>query len=159
MIENLDKDPENYIFEYFEELKRQVDLRRDKLKLELDNFSDEIIKSIESTKDNFIKFSKESKMLRTEIEKSKEELIQLIRSTESVSNPSINLIDRFDTFEINDKKLEDIRGHLTIFNGNLSRKLSEYKDSIIGNKEYTFEYEDIDIKSLFGSFKEIEKVI
>ena len=98
-------------------------------------------------------------MLRTEIEKSKEELIQLIRSTESVSNPSINLIDRFDTFEINDKKLEDIRGHLTIFNGNLSRKLSEYKDSIIGNKEYTFEYEDIDIKSLFGSFKEIEKVI
>jgi len=24
-IENLDKDPENYIFDYFEELKRQVD--------------------------------------------------------------------------------------------------------------------------------------
>ena len=145
MIENLHKDPENYIFEYFEELKRQVDLRREKLKLEIDNSSDEIIQSIENTKDNCIKLSKESKMLSTEIEKMKEELIQLIY--------------RFDTFEINDKKLEDIRGHLTIFNGNLSRKLSEYKDSIIGNKEYTFEYEDIDIKSLFGSFKEIEKVI
>jgi hypothetical protein len=30
-IEILEKDPENYIFEYFEELKRQVDLRREEL--------------------------------------------------------------------------------------------------------------------------------
>jgi hypothetical protein len=44
MIENLDKDPENFIFEYFEELKRKVDLRRETLKLELDNCSDEIIR-------------------------------------------------------------------------------------------------------------------
>ena len=41
-----------YFNEYFEELKRQVDLRREELKLKLDNYSDEIIQSIESTKDN-----------------------------------------------------------------------------------------------------------
>ena len=44
MIENLEKNPENLIYEYFEELKRQVDLRRETLKLELDNCSDEIIR-------------------------------------------------------------------------------------------------------------------
>ena len=44
-IEILEKDPENYIFEYIEEFKRQVDLRREELKLKLDNCSDEIIKS------------------------------------------------------------------------------------------------------------------
>ena len=60
-IENLEKDPEYYIFEYFEELKRKVDLRREDLKLKLDNCSDEIIKSIESVKENCIKLSKEKK--------------------------------------------------------------------------------------------------
>jgi hypothetical protein len=90
MIENLDKDPENFIFEYFEKLKRQVDLRREKLKLELDNNSDEIIQSIESAKDNCIKVSTESKRLGTEIEKSKEELTKLI--------------DRFDTFDFKLKR-------------------------------------------------------
>jgi len=68
-------------------------------------------------------------------------------------------IDDFDTFEIDNEKFEDIRQHLTILNGNLSRKLSGNKDSIIGGKEYTFEFKEIDIKSLFGSFKETEKVI
>jgi len=145
MIESLDKDPENFIYEFFEELKRQVDLRREKLKLEIDNNSDEIIQSIESAKDNCIKLSTESKRLNTEIENSKNEVTELT--------------DDFDTFEIDNEKFEDIRKHLTILNGNLSRKLSEYKDSIIGGKEYTFEFKEIDIKSLFGSFKETEKVI
>jgi len=132
MIENLEKNPENLIYEYFEELKRQVDLRRETLKLELDNCSDEIIQSIESTKDNCIKLSKESKMLSTEIEFLKE-----------LSNEKLTmLIDDFDTFEIDNEKFEDIRGHLSILNECISRELSEYKDAIIGRKEYNFEFED-----------------
>jgi chromosome segregation ATPase len=144
-IENLEKDPENYSFEYFEELKRQVDLRREELKLKLDNCSDEIIQSIERTKDNCIKLSRESKRLNTEIENSKKDLTELI--------------DDFDTFEIDNEKFEEIRQSLTVLNGGLTRQLGEYKDSIIGDKKYSFEFEEIDIKGLFGSFKEVEKVI
>ena len=144
-IENLLKDPEHFIFEYFEELKRQVDLRRENLKLKLDNCSDEIIKSIEITKENCIKLSKESKRLSTEIEKSKVELTKLI--------------DGFDTFEISDKKFEEIKKSLIVLNRGLTRTLGENKDSITRGKEYTFEFQEIDIKKLFGSFKEIQKVI
>jgi len=122
-----------------------VDLRREELKLQLDNCSDEIIQSIESTKEKCIKLSKESQRLSTEIEKSKEELT--------------DLVDRFDTFEIDEKKFEEIRQSLTVLNGGLNRKLDEYKDSMIGNKEYTFEFEEIDFKGSFGCFKEVEKVI
>jgi hypothetical protein len=68
-IEILEKDPENYIFEYFEELKRQVDLRREELKLKLDNCSDDIIKSIESAKENCLKLFKESKRQRSKSQK------------------------------------------------------------------------------------------
>jgi len=144
-IEILEKDPENYIFEYFEELKRQVDLRREELKLKLDNCSDEIIQSIESAKENCIKLFKESKRLGTEIERSKKELTKLI--------------DKFDTFDFNKLKFETAKNSLSILNGCLTRKLSEYKDSIIGGKENTFEFKDVDINVLFGSFKEVEKVI
>jgi len=144
-IEILEKDPENYIFEYFEELKRQVDLRREELKLKLDNCSDDIIKSIESAKENCLKLFKESKRLDTEIEKSKEELTKLI--------------DRFDTFDFNEFKFLTAKHSLSIINGGLTRKLSEYKDTIIGGKAYTFEFNDIDINGLFGSFKEVKKVI
>jgi len=144
-IENLDKDPENYIFDYFEELKRQVDLRREQLKLQLDNSSDEIIQSIESAKENCIKLSKETIKISTEIEKSKEELTELV--------------GRFDTFEIDNEKFEEIRESLTVLNEDLTRKLEEFKESIIGDKNYILEFQEIDIKSLFGSFKEVEKVI
>jgi Rad3-related DNA helicase len=144
-IENLEKDTENYIFEYFEELKRQVDLRREELKLKLENSSDQIIESIESHKENCIRLNKESKRLSTAIEKSKKELTKLI--------------ERFDTFEINDTKFNEIVQSLYVLNGGLTSKLGEYKESMIGGKEYTFEFKEIDIKGLFGCFKEVKKVI
>ena len=121
-----------------------MDLRREQLKLQLDNSSDEIIQSIESAKENCIKLSKETIKISTEIEKSKEELTELV--------------GRFDTFEIDNEKFEEIRESLTVLNEDLTRKLEEFKDSIIGDKEYTFEFEEIDIKGLFGYFKEVEKV-
>jgi hypothetical protein len=88
--------------------------------------------------------SKESKRLSREIEESNEELTKLI--------------DIFDTFEIDEKKFEDIRQSLIVLGG-LTRKLSEYKDSMIRGKEHTFEFKEIDIKGLFGCFKEVKKVI
>ncbi len=120
-------------------------MRRENLKLKLDNCSDEIIKSIEITKENCIKLSKESKRLSTEIEKSMVELTKLIGG--------------FDTFEISDKKFEEIKKSLIILNRGLTRTLGENKDSISKGKEYTFEFQEIDIKKLFGSFKEVQKVI
>jgi len=35
-IDALQEDPENFIYSYFEEIKKQVDLRREELKLKLD---------------------------------------------------------------------------------------------------------------------------
>ena len=62
-LEILEKNLENLILEYFEELKKHVDLRREELKLKLDNCSDQIIESIESAKENCIKSSEETKNL------------------------------------------------------------------------------------------------
>ena len=45
MIEEFETNAEVYIYEYFEDIKIQVDLRREVLKQKIDDHSDEIIKS------------------------------------------------------------------------------------------------------------------
>jgi len=49
-IEAIRKDPENYISEYFGELTRQVDLRRETLIEDIHKYSDELIQKIEKLK-------------------------------------------------------------------------------------------------------------
>ena len=56
-IENLEtilKDPENYIFEEISELKRQVDLDRERLKNEIDDSANDLIKQLESYEKKFM---------------------------------------------------------------------------------------------------------
>ena len=52
-FENFFKDPEYYIHEEISELKRQVDLDREKLKNEIDDLSDDLIKQLESSEKKF----------------------------------------------------------------------------------------------------------
>ena len=82
-IESLERNAESYIYEYFEDIKRKVDLRREDLKMKIDTCSDELIKSIESNQLNCFKLSKEVDLLTSDIEKFKQELNELV--------------DRFDT--------------------------------------------------------------
>jgi hypothetical protein len=56
-LEALQKDPESYIYDYFGEIKRQVDLRREELELKVESNVEEMILSIEITKQNYIRLS------------------------------------------------------------------------------------------------------
>ena len=58
-VEELQKNGEMYNYDYFENIKRQVDIRRENLNLKIDNVSDEIIKSVELYQTSYIKLSKE----------------------------------------------------------------------------------------------------
>jgi hypothetical protein len=49
-LEALQKDPGSYIYDYFGEIIRQVDLRREELKSKANRYSDEMIQSTEITK-------------------------------------------------------------------------------------------------------------
>jgi len=142
-IEVLDKDPESFIYEYFEDIKRKVDSRREDLKLRIDNSSDDIIQSIEKTKASCVELSKTVDKLTAEIEKSKQELNKLV--------------ERFDTFEIDDKS--DIKNSVLLITKRLTRIVGIHKASLIGNEEYSFELERIQIVDIFGCFKATEKVI
>ena len=137
-IEKLEKNAESYIYEYFEDIKRQVDIRREDLKEKIDKYSDEVIQSIEGTQVNYIKLSKEVNQITTNIEKSKKELSEFIK--------------RFDTFEIDEKKFETIKQSVVDLNTNFKRIIDDYNDSLVGNKEYSFNFKEIPVADIFGFF-------
>jgi len=140
-IELLEKDPENYIYEYFEDIKRKVDLRRETLKLKIDTCSDEIIQSIESAQSNCKKLSSDADRLSTDIEKLKTELS--------------DLTDRFDASEVKDKKFYGgIKKEVFVFNETISDLICECKSSLLCGKEFTFDFRESDIENIFGCFEE-----
>ena len=141
-IELLEKNAEKYIYDYFADIKRKVVIRREVLKSKIDNYSDEIIKSVEMNQLNYIKLSKEINEIRKNIEKSKVEL-----------NKSML---QFDTLEFNDKKFEDIKTKTSVVNKEFHRILAEYQDSLIGNKKYTFEFKELPIEEIFGQITEFQ---
>lgn len=142
-IETLEKNAENYIYEYFEDIKRKVVLRRKDLKAKIDNCSNEIIRSISSTQMDCIKSLKQVNQRSITIDLSKKELDELIAN--------------FDTFDINEKKFGDIKQDVSVLNASFNKVLAEYKDSLIGNSQYSFDFEEVSIEDLFGSYGQIEK--
>ena len=68
------------------------------------------------------------------------------------------LVQQFGSLNKDQQKLEDVINSLVVINQNFIRLQSEYKDSLLVNKEYTFRYQDIKVDDFFGSFEEIGKV-
>ena len=118
-IEPLEKNSELYIYEYFEDIKRQVDLRREKLKLEIDKSSDNLIGSIETTQRSLINFSK-SKPASANIEKVKDDMNELIK--------------QLDTLEFNDDKLKNIKKSFFDINLEFQRTIDNFNISLLGKK-------------------------
>ena len=91
---------------------------------------------------NLIKLSKEVNQIKTNIEKSKDELNKLIR--------------QFDTLEFNDKKFEDIKTNVAVVNQEFHKIPAEYQDSLIGKTKYTFEFMESQIEDIFGRLTDVQ---
>ena len=137
-IETLEKNSEGYIYEYFEDIKRQVDIRREDLKMKIDKYSDEVIQSIEGTQLNYITISKQVNQISTNIEQSKKDLDDYVK--------------RFDTFDIDEKKFEAIKQGVVCVDGKFDKIILDYNNALIGNKEYSFRFNEIHIADIFGRY-------
>jgi hypothetical protein len=95
-LEVLKNSPEGFLFDYFEKVKRDVDLRREILKRDIDNYTDQMIDWIEKTK-------KECMELSIQIE-------DISALLDSYDNELKKLKDNFNTLEADEleQKLEEI---------------------------------------------------
>ncbi len=141
-IKFLQKNSENYLYDYFEDIKRQVDIRREDLKFKIDKYLDDIIKSVENTQANYIKLSKEVNQISSRIERSKKELNDMTVV--------------FDTMEFNDEKFEEIKSSVEDVNQEFRLILDEYQDSLVGNEKYTFQFNELPIEDIFGHLVHFE---
>lgn len=142
-LESISKDPESFIVKYFEQIKNEVYLRREKLKVEIDQHSEEIIERIDGTQKRCIELSKKVGVcvsLEAQVERSENDLQELIKE--------------FDTFDISEKKFEDIQINADGLKEKLGRVLVEYKETLLENKEFVyFVAEEMTTEKLIGSFQ------
>ncbi len=59
---------------------------------------------------------------------------------------------RFDTFDIDEKKFEAIKQGVVCVNGKFDKIILDYSNALIGNKEYSFRFNEIYIADIFGRF-------
>ena len=139
-IEVLRDDPENYIYEYFKELNRQVDIRRDMIIIEVEQYSNELIQKIDVIhKECSAKVTTKTK------------------TTDCVENCKAKLEELngiFNTFEIDNNKYEEILTQRSKELENLLNPLErDYKSCILGNKCYKIDLSDLKIDQVFGSLQ------
>ena len=136
MFESISKDPESHIYEYFQEIKNKVDIRREELKAKIDTYSDDILKSIDLKRLSCIKLSSNFNQTASEIEQLKKELDELFK--------------QFNNFEINQNKYETLKRNADILKDKFAQKVIVYKESLILNKDYSFVCKDTSIEDIFG---------
>ena len=138
-MKSLVNSSEDYIYEYFEEIKRQVDLRRERLKKEVDDCSDRAIAQVEKTKSDCMKIS-------VSIQEKEKEIEELEKGLQRLKN-------EFDTLEVNEARFTGVKKELVFYECKLDEMLIAYQDEVRGNKEYLFEYGKAMSDDFFGGFK------
>ncbi len=133
----MEENPESYIHEYFSNIKRQVDIRREDLKFKIDKCSDDIIQYVENAQSELIRLSKEVNETSIHIEKSKRELDEITR--------------QFDTLVINDQKFESMKQSLEVLNRDLKQTITNYNGYLIGSNTYEFVFDDQLGSEIFGN--------
>ena len=141
-LEVLRDSPEGYIYDYFEEVKRQVDLRREKLKNEIDLASDQMIDRIERTRAECIQVSALIKGIFEDLEVFSGEL-ERIR-------------DQLNSLAVSEAKLSRIKGELVALERGLDEKCIKEQHLVLQNNEYFFEFDEINIGSVFGGLRKNE---
>ena len=130
------KENENEVCEYFYEIKRQVNLRKDDLKKQIDICSTQIINKIEEIQEDYLGLAKNMNESVCLFEKFRRDLNDLNSKYETLSkrDPSLNYkIDMIKTFKLD---YDDF--------------LKDYKHF----DKYKFQFDDVDVKKMFGSFVE-----
>ena len=124
-LNDLIKDPKNYIFETISKVKRDVDLRREKLKEKIDEISNEMINKLDNYQkecyENIdkIKLEEKTKDIFKEIESSLDEWTKEDERILVVSN---------------DSKRKEICSKAIELDTKLFNRLNEFKEELMMNK-------------------------
>jgi len=150
-LEALKNSPEGFIYDYFEKVKRDVDLRRENLKQEVDRCSDQMIEQIEMTKFECMKLNKQVHGIETEIDNLSRELNQF-RNKFTTLQANAAAYNKLETYWDSQK----LQRKLDLLGFTFAKRFRGYKNSILRNKVYSFEFSDINVETDFGKIEQNE---
>ncbi len=137
-VEFIRKEKENFLYEYFSEITREVDLRRDTLIRDIEEYSNEIIEKINKLRQECLESS--SRQL-----KAAEVVLDACKLEMNEQR------DKLDSFEMYDKKFEEVLSKSKALQEKLELEINKYKFELQGNKSYWLESKKIKINEVFGS--------
>jgi hypothetical protein len=137
-IDKILNDPNNYIYEYFEQIINQVDSQREYLKQAIDIHSEEMINNIKQIRKDHKIFEEKDEIISQDLNLYKESLSQLKQE--------------FDVININETKIKEILESSEKLKIQTVNKLNELKYMLLENKSYKFDPIEINISSFFGDF-------
>lgn len=143
-IEFIETNSEDYINEYFDNVTRDVDLRREGVKAKIDTYSDELIESLKKSREDCIKVSKETNQITAIIEKTKAKLNKII--------------NQMETLNIDYEKTKILNGEYIALKDGFYKNLDEYKKLITGNI-YLLKLYEYPAKDIFGELEVLSKYV
>jgi hypothetical protein len=137
-LDLIQADPGHFVFEYFEEIKRQVDLRKERLEENMNIYSGQIIEEINQLEAHFKAESLCQNEIFTEIE-----------ATKKLAK---DLISTVDTFEINDKMFDETKQEIDILQTIVNQYLEKVKALLVGYQMFEFKSGTFTVEKVFGVF-------
>jgi hypothetical protein len=136
------KDPENYIYEEMNEIKRQVDLDRESLKSEIDKLADGLIRELETCERNFKRDYK--------ININLEDYSALVES----SKKQLSECEKFFyLFSTKNEDREEKRNESQKIILQLQPKIKEFKENLFSNLVIKYKPMQSKNEDLFGKLK------
>jgi len=138
--ETIRKNKDNLIYEYFSEITREVDLRRDTLIRDIEEYSNEIIEDINKLRQECLESSSDHLMATEEV-------------FEACKLEMNELKDKLDSFEMDCKKFEEVLLKSKALQEKMDLAMNKYKFGLQGNKSYRLGSKKIKISKVFGSIE------
>ncbi len=158
-LNHLKSSPDAFIYDYFENVKREVDLRREILKQEIEKCSDQMIEQIEKSKSDCLNLNDKIEDISAEMYTLTQELNQL----KGRFNSQLKIPVDFDfskksksTGPLNKTSNEEIERELAELERKFEQRIQAYKSSILQNKAYSFEYNEKNFGKEFGKIMQRE---
>ena len=137
-LKMIEENPEGFICNYFEKIINQVDLHREVLKEEIDNYS---LKTIEQIKRNLKQFQLNEMILN-----------EVTLEFEDIRNNLNMLNNQFRSFDISDAKIDEIMAKVKELKSKSVSELDKFKNAILKNKTFEFKEGQLNIEDIFGNF-------
>ncbi len=145
-IERIRNDPESFINDFFSELTRQVDLRRETLIEDIHDYSKKVIENINKLKEECLENSKTSSKIKENIDEIKDKLNNL--------KVFLEMDDKEHEEIMSQKQLDEVQKMIEL-------RLKEYKLEL-HQKFYKLDTNEIKFDIFFGSITgydfEVEKI-